>query len=359
MVAKTVLNEIHRSMGAKMVDFGGWDMPLHYGSQLKEHLYVRQHAGMFDVSHMTVIDIGGPDALRYLQMVMANNVAKLSAPGSALYTVMLNDTGGVIDDLIVYFLDESSYRLVVNCGTREKDLAWLAQHVEGLSIDVRERQDLGIVAIQGPAAKSSLVKSSPELSFVHQLDPFSFQQSGEWLVACTGYTGEDGLEMIVPNADISALWQQLNDQDVYPCGLGARDTLRLEAGYCLYGNEMDEATSPWSANLGWTIALKPDDREFIGREALENQKAAAEQQKLVGLVLEDKGVLRAGQKVVCVDGKEGVVTSGSYSPTMEKSIALARLPMSVSSDCDVLVRNKKLRARIVGPAFVRHGKILV
>lgn len=359
MVAKTSLNEIHREMGAKMVDFGGWDMPLHYGSQLKEHLEVREHAGMFDVSHMTVVDIDGPDARSYLQKVMANDVAKLTSPGSALYTVMLNMSGGVIDDLIVYFLDNESYRLVVNCGTREKDLAWLENQAHTLNVEVKERPDLGIVAVQGPAAKSAVLSAYPDLSVIGELEPFQFVQTGDWLVAGTGYTGEDGFEMIVPCEDLAGLWQRLAERGVKPCGLGARDTLRLEAGYCLYGHEMDESISPLSANLGWTIALEPADRDFLGRAAVENQKASPETPKLVGLVLEDRGVLRAGQTVVCADGSEGVVTSGSYSPTMEKSIALARVPMSVSSDCDVLVRNKKLRARVVRPAFVRHGKPLV
>ena len=340
-----------------MVDFGGWDMPLHYGSQLKEHQQVRQSVGIFDVSHMTVVDVSGDDATHFLRKLLANDVAKIHS-GQAQYSLMLNTDGGVIDDLIVYSLAGGNYRLVVNCATREKDLAWLQERSSPFRVDIREQPDFGIVAIQGPQAQSTFVNSFPD-RISQPIASFHHIESGGWTIAATGYTGEQGFEIILPNEDVCALWSRLQNSGVVPVGLGARDTLRLEAGYCLYGNEMDEQTDPLSANLGWTLDFDDDQRDFVGRQAVEAIKQTKRQAKLVGLVLEDRGVLRAEQKVIDESGELGVITSGSYSPTLEKSIALARVPMSVSDHCLVLVRDKKLRAKIVKPAFVREGKILV
>lgn len=357
MLNQTALNAVHRSLGGKMVNFGGWDMPLHYGSQLKEHLRVRQSAGMFDVSHMTVVDVFGADATRFLQKLLANDVAKIR-PGQAQYSLMLNEAGGVIDDLIVYYLAEETYRLVVNCVTREKDLAWMQQLTESFSVNIQERSDLGIVAVQGPRAKSIVASCFPDR--VHQeIASFHHIEAGEWIIAATGYAGEQGYEIILSNEALPELWSTLLKADVATIGLGARDTLRLEAGYCLYGNEMDEGTDPFSANLEWTLSLADDQRAFVGRKAIEEIKQRPPATKLVGLVLEDRGVLRSGQKVF--DGSEelGLITSGGFSPTLEKSIAFARVPVSVSDHCLVLVRDKKLRAKIVKPAFVREGKALV
>ena len=357
MSNQTVLNEIHREAGGKMVDFGGWDMPLHYGSQLKEHLQVRQSAGMFDVSHMTVVDVFGDDATNFLRKLLANDVAKLR-PGQAQYTLMLNEAGGVVDDLIVYFLAAESYRLVVNCATREKDLAWLQELSLSFTLSIQERPDLAIVAVQGPQAQSIFASTfSDRIS--QPIDSFHHIEANGWTIAATGYTGEQGFEIILPNEDVSELWSKLQNSGVTPVGLGARDTLRLEAGYCLYGNEMDEQTDPLSANLGWTLNFDDDQRDFVGRQAVEAIKRSEQETKLVGLVLEDRGILRAEQKVVDASGEVGAITSGSYSPTLEKSIALAQVPMSVSDHCLVLVRDRKLRAKIVKPAFVREGKILV
>lgn len=358
LTSKTALNDIHREMGGKMVDFGGWDMPLHYGSQLKEHLQVRGQSGMFDVSHMTVVDIQGPDAAALLRVLLANDIAKLTAAGQALYSVMLNTDGGVIDDLIAYFRAPDSYRLVVNCATRAKDLAWIIEQSSGLDLHVQERPDLGIIAVQGPRAQS-IFRDIHTDKLAGAIPNFGFVECDEWMIAATGYTGELGFEVILPNSDILQLWQKLHEAGIEAVGLGARDTLRLEAGYCLYGHEMDEQTSPLAANLGWTLDLSDSSRKFVGRPAIEEQKASGAESKLVGLVLEDRGVLRTGQQIFSEDGLEGLITSGSYSPSLEKSIALARVPMSVSDYCDVLVRNKKLRARIVKPAFVRQGKVLV
>jgi aminomethyltransferase len=359
---KTALYATHQAMGGKLVDFGGWDMPLHYGSQIEEHHKVRQSAGMFDVSHMTVVDVTGSDAKAYLQYLLANDVAKLDGQlGKALYSGMLNTEGGVIDDLIVYNLGDW-YRVVVNCSTREKDLAWMNKIAADFSVSINERPELAMIAVQGPAAiriASSLV--SPECAAViASLKVFQGLPAGDWFIGRTGYTGEDGLEIMLPNAEAPAFWQALADAGVAPCGLGARDTLRLEAGMNLYGHEMDEQVSPLAANMGWTIAWSPESRNFIGRQALEAQKAAGDSHKLVGLVLRERGVLRAEQ-LVTLDGcdEKGVITSGTFSPSLGYSIALARVPRAIGSQCQVEMRGKLVTVEVVAPNFVRHGKALV
>lgn len=359
---KTALYDAHVAMGGKMVDFGGWDMPLHYGSQLDEHHKVRNDAGMFDVSHMTVVDVEGAGATDYLQKLLANDVAKLAGtPGKALYTGMLNDKGGVVDDLIVYFRDPG-YRVVVNCATREKDLAWMNQQAKDFDVTLTERPHLAMVAIQGPQAidKVKEVMGIDWTAAIEGLKVFHSVARGDWFVARTGYTGEDGLEIMLNNDDAPGFWQALADAGVAPCGLGARDTLRLEAGMNLYGHEMDDDTSPLQANMAWTIAWEPDSRDFIGRKALEAEKQAGVENKLVGLVLEERGVLRAGQSVV-VDGSErrGIITSGTFSPTLGYSIAMARVPVEVGETAEVEIRNKLVPVRVVKPSFVRNGKPLV
>ncbi|WP_346837778.1 glycine cleavage system aminomethyltransferase GcvT [Microbulbifer sp. SAOS-129_SWC] len=359
---RTPLYDTHVAMGGKIVDFGGWDMPLHYGSQLEEHNQVRTAAGMFDVSHMTVVDIDGDGARDYLRYLLANDVAKLDGnPGKALYTGMLNDKGGVIDDLIVY-LRESGYRVVVNCATREKDLAWMQQHTAGFDVTLTERPHLAMVAIQGPQALDK-VKEVLGIEWTAAIDDLKVFQSvarGDWFVARTGYTGEDGLEIMLAADDAPGFWRALADAGVAPCGLGARDTLRLEAGMNLYGHEMDEDTSPLVANMGWTIAWQPEERDFIGRGPLTEEKAGGVQQKLVGLVLEERGVLRADQAVV-VDGSEdrGIITSGTFSPTLGHSIALARVPVNVGDTAQVEMRKKLVPVKVVKPCFVRNGKSVI
>jgi aminomethyltransferase len=359
---KTALYATHQIMGGKLVDFGGWDMPLHYGSQIEEHHKVRQHAGMFDVSHMTVVDVTGEDAKAYLQYLLANDVAKLdSLYGKALYSGMLNHEGGVIDDLIVYNLGDW-YRVVVNCSTREKDLAWMNQVAQKFAVAITERAELAMIAVQGPQAiriASSLV-SSEQAAVIASLNIFQGLPAGDWFIGRTGYTGEDGLEIMLPNEAAPSFWQALADAGVAPCGLGARDTLRLEAGMNLYGHEMDETVSPLAANMGWTIAWQPAERDFIGRAVLESQKAAASTQKLVGLVLRERGVLRAEQ-VVSVDGSDekGIITSGTFSPSLGYSIALARVPRSIGSHCQVEMRGKQVTVEVVAPNFVRNGKAVI
>lgn len=359
---ETVLVNVHREMGGKMVDFGGWLMPVNYGSQIEEHHQVRQSAGMFDVSHMTIVDVAGTDARAFLQRLLANDVDKLRQSGKALYTAMLNDAGGVIDDLIAYRRD-NGYRLVVNCATREKDLAWMQRVAGSFQVALQERPDLAMIAVQGPQAREQVHAciEADNASALAQVPIFAAAELGgaqqDWFVGRTGYTGEDGYEVILPADQAEAFWRQLAAREVRPCGLGARDTLRLEAGMNLYGHEMDENTSPLVANMGWTIAWEPSERDFIGRSALAAEKAQGVGEKLVGLVLEERGVLRAGQEVV-IPGSEqrGVVTSGTFSPTLGHSIGLARVPVAAAEQCQVIIRNKPVAVRVVKPVFVRNGK---
>jgi len=356
MAQQTVLIHKHIEAGAKVVDFHGWDMPLHYGSQIEEHHVVRTDAGMFDVSHMTIVDLTGARTREFLRYLVANDVAKLTVKGKALYTGMLNEAGGVIDDLIVYFLSEEYFRLVVNSATREKDLAWINQQALPFGVTVTERPEFAMIAVQGPNAKAKVATllSAEQQALVAGMKPFFGVQAGDLFIATTGYTGEDGYEIALPNDMAADFWQKLLDAGVKPAGLGARDTLRLEAGMNLYGQDMDETVSPLAANMGWTIAWEPSDRQFIGRAALESQRAAGTF-KLVGLVMEQKGVLRHGQRVV-VAGGEGEITSGTFSPTLGFSIAMARVPASVGDTAEVDIRGKLVPVQVVKPNFVRFGK---
>ncbi|OZB41951.1 MAG: glycine cleavage system protein T [Alishewanella sp. 34-51-39] len=359
MAQKTVLHASHLAAGAKMVDFFGWEMPINYGSQIEEHHAVRQDAGMFDVSHMTIVDLTGANTRNFLRYLLANDVAKLTTPGKALYSGMLNSTGGVIDDLIVYFLQEDFFRLVVNSATREKDLAHINAEAKAFNVTVTERPEFAMIAVQGPNAKAKVATllTVEQQAAVAGMKPFFGVQAGDLFIATTGYTGEDGYEIALPNEQAADFWQQLVTAGVKPCGLGARDTLRLEAGMNLYGQDMDESVSPLAANMGWTIAWEPGDRNFIGRTALEQAKAAGTA-KLVGLVMEQKGVLRHGQKVITAAG-EGEITSGTFSPTLGFSIAMARVPAATGDTAEVDIRGKLVPVKVVKPAFVRMGKKLV
>ena len=358
MGSKTPHYEKHVEAGARIVDFGGWDMPLHYGSQKEEHHAVRQTAGMFDVSHMTIVDLCGDRAREFLQYLVANDVAKLKDFGKALYTCMLNPDGGVIDDLIIYYISDTDYRMVVNAATRDKDLAWIRKQAAAFDVDVMERSELAMIAVQGPKARE-LAAPCIKAEFrdaALAMRPFFGMQADDWFIARTGYTGEDGWEICMPAADAHGVWDQLLAAGVVPCGLGARDTLRLEAAMNLYGTDMDETISPLQAGLEWTIAWEPADRHFIGREPTEALRDSPDRQRFVGLLLEDRGVLRNHQKVI-VDGVgEGEITSGGFSPTIGKSIALARVPAGDYDRAVVEVRGKLLNVRIVKTPFVRNGK---
>jgi len=360
MPEKTPLYERHVEAGARMVDFGGWDMPLHYGSQIDEHHGVRESAGIFDVSHMTVVDVSGPDAETYLRKLFANDVAKLDTPGKGLYSCMLNESGGVVDDLIVYRRGAGAYRVVVNAATRAQDFAWMSGIAADFTVAVNERPELMMLAIQGPKATALAAPLLPAALGVpaRDLAPFTSMDDGDWFVARTGYTGEDGWEIVLDAEAGCRLWDEALAAGIRPCGLGARDTLRLEAGLALYGQDMDQQTTPLVSGLGWTVAFEPAGRDFVGRAALERQRERGAAEKLVGLILEDRGIMRHGQRVL-VDSGDGVVTSGGFSPTMQRSIALARVPATAVGQCRVQIRNARRNARIVRPPFVRHGRILV
>ncbi len=361
MSQKTILNETHRAAGARMVDFGGWDMPIHYGSQMDEHHQVRRAAGMFDVSHMTVIDLHGDKVRAFLHYLLANNVDKLKTPGRAIYSCMLNERGGVIDDLIAYYLDENFYRLVTNAATRDKDMPWIEQHAQAFGVTVTERPELALIAVQGPEARAAVLPlvAAADRDRAEALGKFSaidvVGAEGEPLfLARTGYTGEDGFEIVMPSDVAIAFWDRLAEAGVKPCGLGARDTLRLEAGMNLYSQDMDEDVTPLEAGLAWTVAFD-EGRDFIGRAALDAQKAAGVPRRMVGLILEDKGVLRHGQRVVTALG-DGEILSGTFAPTLGKSIAFARIPAGEVGDIGVDIRGRVVPARIVKYPFVRDGK---
>lgn len=360
MLKTTPLDTVHRAAGARTVDFGGWDMPVNYGSQIEEHHAVRRDAGLFDVSHMLAVEIEGGGAREFLRLALANDVARLKVPGKALYSCLLNDEGGVVDDLIAYLFRDDWFRLVVNAGTADKDLAWLegVKQRAGSVVAIRPRRDLAIVAIQGPRARERFWQAHPDTrAATEPLAPFSAALVGDWMVARTGYTGEDGFEVIVPAEAAPSLWEKLVAAGARPAGLGARDTLRLEAGMNLYGQDMDERVSPLDAGLAWTVDTS-QARDFVGRKAMQ---ARGRGHEFLGLLLTDSGgVLRAHQKVRTGSG-EGEITSGTFSPTLGRSIALARLPLGVAvgDTVQVMVRDKPLAARVVKAPFVRHGKILV
>ncbi|CAN5230227.1 glycine cleavage system aminomethyltransferase GcvT [soil metagenome] len=356
MSNKTALYAKHLEAGGKIVDFAGWDMPLHYGSQIEEHHRVRRVAGMFDVSHMTIVDITGAQVKEYLRYLLANDVAKLTIPGKALYSCMLNEEGGIIDDLIVYYHTDDHYRLVVNAATRAKDLDWLHKQAADFAVTIKERADLAMIAIQGPEAraKTATVLPAEVSALIANLKPFQGVFHGDWTVARTGYTGEDGFEVILPNEQAADFWQRLLENGVSPSGLGARDTLRLEAGLNLYGLDMNETTTPLESNLEWTVAWEPASRDFIGRKALATQKQLGVKQVLVGLILEDRRVLRSHQPIHIEGLGDGEVTSGTFSPTLGVSIAFARVPAGIGESCVVDIRGKAHPVRIVKPPFVRR-----
>jgi len=356
-VLQTPLIDAHRRAGAKLVEFAGWELPLHYGSQIEEHHAVRRAAGMFDTSHMLAIDVEGAGARAFLARALANDIGRLRQPGKALYSCMLREDGGILDDLIAHFVRDDLFRLVVNAAGADKDLAWL-ESLGPADAALRPRRDLAMIAVQGPEARERTWTALQDLRAASEpLEPFFGAQAGAVFVSRTGYTGEDGFELLLPAAQAADAWERLGRAGVRPCGLGARDTLRLEAGMNLYGQDMDQSTTPLECGLGWTVDLE-SGRDFIGRRALATQLPA---RALLGLVLAGRGgVLRAHQRVHLAQG-EGEITSGGFSPTMQTSIALARLPARTAPDetVEVEVRDKRLAARVVRPPFVRHGRILV
>lgn len=355
MAIRTPLYDSHVAAGGKIVDFAGYSLPIHYGSLVDEHHAVRQSAGIFDVSHMCIVDITGDNVKSWLRTLLTNDVAKLDN-GSALYSCLCREDGGVIDDLIAYKMNESHFRLIVNAATQEKDLAWFQSNiVEGVSLNVRT--DMALLAVQGPKAIELAANGLAHYGFdavqLHSLKRFSAVEENDWFVARTGYTGEDGFEIAMPNDKAAAFWEQLVALGVKPAGLGARDTLRLEAGMSLYGNDLDEEHSPVESGIAWTVDLKDAERDFIGRDVLEPQKRDGGRFQQIGLTLIDRGVLRQGQRVE-IDGVDiGEITSGTFSPTLEKTIALARVSESVSEHCDVRIRDKACAAKIISVPFLK------
>jgi aminomethyltransferase len=363
MLKRTALYDTHLAAGARMVDFGGWEMPLHYGSQIEEHHAVRGAAGIFDVSHMRVVDITGPGARGFLRRLLTSDIDR-RGPDQAMYTCMLNERGGVVDDLIVYRWgdDPERFRAVLNAATADRDLQWMQAIASerDLQVQCRPRPDLAIIALQGPAAAAVLSRAHPALAArATPLAPFHSTRLDPVFAARTGYTGEDGFEIVVPGEAAAAWWRSFRGAGAAPCGLGARDTLRLEAGLALYGQDLDEDTTPLESGLGWTVELGAD-RDFVGRPALQAQRAAGALRQLLGLKLLDKGVLRSHQEVHTAHG-DGVITSGSFSPTLQASIALARLPAKVAPGDTVTaqLRGGAAKAQVVKPRFVHHGKVLV
>ena len=358
MLKRTPLYELHQRSDAKLVDFAGWEMPINYGSQVNEHNTVRQAAGIFDVSHMGVLDLTGSEVTAFLRYALANDVAKLKAPGSAIYTCMLNHEAGIIDDLIVYWLAEDWYRIVLNASRREVDFNWLSQLAEKFDVTLTLKPELCILAVQGPEAiaKVKRVLDDQWQQTIDGLKLFKVAMRDEWQIARTGYTGEDGVEVILSQAAAVEFWQQLLAVGVKPCGLGARDTLRLEAGLNLYGSDMDDTITPYEANLAWTVSLKDEARDFVGKPALSKQKELGIEQQLVGLVMEERGVLRNHQQVFIAENGTGEITSGSFSPTLGYSVAFARMPKHIEGNVSIDRRGTRVPVKVVKPPFVRNGK---
>jgi len=370
---KTPLYQQHLDANARMMEFGGWSLPVNYGSQVEEHHACRKHAAMFDVSHMNVVDIKAADsegkaATEFLQYLLANDVARLKSPGDALYTCMLAEDGGILDDLIVYWRGGDSYRLILNAATREKDLAWIKAEADKFSssLELTVQDDLALLAVQGPQAIGICsqvldgISGGKEISAaLAGVSRFSSTESDELFIGRTGYTGEDGVEMLLPSKLAPTFWQNLLDAGVQPAGLGARDTLRLEAAMNLYGSDMDENVNPYESGIGWSVALEPDSRNFIGRSAIIESlgDAGRTDQQMIGIVLEDRGVLR-GHQPVMMNGREvGAITSGTYSPTQEQSIAMGRVSLSATGNaCQVEIRKKLVDARVVKRPFLSAGK---
>ena len=353
---KTPLNNAHIELGAKMVNFSHWEMPISYTSLIEEHHAVRNTAGVFDVSHMSIFDFNGGDQVAFFEKIFANDIKKISNEDKAIYGALLNEEGGILDDLIIYHANEK-FRLVSNCSTREQNRQWYEKHAVEFGVEVVERSDMGILAIQGPDALSKILSIDGINPQVNNLQSFGCMFDGDKLYARTGYTGEDGLEIIVPSEDINQFWDQALRLGCTPIGLGARDTLRLEAGLNLYGNDMTIENHPYESNLGWTIDMTDENRQFIGKQALLSIDQS-KSQKIVGIILRDKGVLRSGYEVIHDEGK-GVVLSGSYSPTLQSSIGLARVDQGYKKDGKVMIRNKMLNIDFVSPRFIERGKISI
>ena len=359
----TPLFDQHRAAGGRMVEFAGWRLPVNYGSQVAEHHAVRGAAGAFDVSHLAVTAVSGRGAKAYLRRLLANDIDRLGQRVAGLYSCLLNDDGGVIDDLIAYRLADDRYRIVSNAATVESVRAQLRAVARSFPVTIAPEDGGVTLAVQGPEAMqrgaevAGAVISREFADALAALKPFNAMEQAGILAARTGYTGEDGFEVYLDAATGKAFWEALLDAEIVPCGLGARDTLRLEAGLCLYGQDMDATVTPLHCGLKWTLAMEPSERAFIGRSAIEGLAGSEDLPAFKGLILKERGMLRAGQTVQTPKGP-GVITSGGYSPTMSASIGLARIPPGSYAQCEAEVRGAGVPCAVVKPPFVRQGRVL-
>jgi len=355
---RTPLYRRHQQADARLVDFAGWQLPMDFGSALAEHRAVREHCGLFDVSHMAITDLEGATAGDALRLILAADVARLddAPPGKAQYGCLLNESGGIIDDLIIFRRAEGRYRLVSNAATREVVQGWLERLTAAFGLRPQCRNDLAMIALQGPAAPN-LIEQLPGAARAVGLPPFEALDQDPLFISRTGYTGEDGFEIILPGGEAGAAWDALIAAGARPCGLAARDSLRLEAGLNLSGQDMDEHTTPLECGLGWTVHWSPEDRDFIGRHALAAQRAAGAGRRRQGLVLQGRGIPRHGHPVLDSAGTPiGDVTSGGWSPVLQRGIALARVAADARGPFRVEIRGRALEAEPVRPPFVRNGK---
>ncbi|ATW02081.1 glycine cleavage system protein T [Candidatus Legionella polyplacis] len=352
---KTILYNSHIEIGAKLVRFHNWIMPLHYGSIVQECLYVRERCGMFDISHMTIVDITGSQSISFLRKLLTNDITLLF-DNESLYSCMCNNYGGIIDDVVVYKCNNNYYRLVFNASTRIKVLKWIFNVSKYFSVKMIERNDFGMLSVQGPDAISKIVNilNLKKDNVVENLDRFGFIIFDYFFISRTGYTGEDGLEIILLKKYIVDFWNTLLESNINPCGLGARDILRLEAGMVLSGVDIHEKVTPLESSLEWTIKWIPKDRDFIGMNSLFLQKKYGAPTKLIGLIISDKKIMRNGFKVLLSSNDTGVITSGVYSPFLKKSIAFARVPWKNTDNMvHVLIYGKLCLAKVCKLKFVR------
>ena len=361
---RTSLFPLYQKYGAKVVDFGGWELPVQFSSILAEHEVVRERAGLFDVSHMGEVDVKGPDSLKYIQKMVANDASKL-VDGKALYTPMCYPDGGTVDDLLVYRYSENHYLLVINASNIEKDVEWLKHHLDG-NVELENISDqVSQLALQGPLAEKVLQKLTNE--DLSTIGFFNFNADVELdgikgLVSRTGYTGEDGFEIYLANEDAPKLWEKIleagKDEGVLPCGLGARDTLRFESKLPLYGQELSQDITPVEAGIGFFV--KPEKGDFIGREVLARQKEHGAPRKLVGVEMIERGIPRSHYPVYDNnDNQIGEITTGTQSPTLKKNVGLALIKKEyaeIGNEVFVGIRNKKVKAKIVKTPFYKKGK---
>ena len=365
MSLRTPLYEQHVALGARMVEFGGWDMPVQYSSILKEHAAVREAAGLFDVSHMGVYELHGPQALEAAEYLVPNQVSRLS-PGRGLYTQLCTPEGGTVDDLLIFYLSENRYWLIVNAGNREGDWNWIQQHSERFDAKlIKHADDTGILALQGPQARailSSVLELPADLK-LFDIVQAQFQGQDFWL-SCSGYTGEDGFELYVPHSLLPELWSQLlaqgQDQGLQAVGLGARDTLRLEAAMPLYGHELTPEISPLEAGLGWSVKLQKES-DFLGKSALSQQKATGLQRRRIGFTMPDsRRAPREGYPLMKDEQQIGVVTSGSLSPTLGYPIGMGYIDAPWCDDPELVdfevdIRGKRFSAHKQKLPFYRRN----